>query len=275
METELAHNQSQENTQTFPPEPEPVKCGCGVSIRWIWVDRIENPISGKPFDWTEKWSPPDKVCEKCQEIIFEQKRKEREEIQKIKQAERIEEINNEITIEMGGSRTANWNFGSFVTENENQVKALTLAKKSANREGNLYLWGKQTGTGKSHLAGASYRYSCIEKRSWGYFWKPSALLRYMRVLDSEEQEKRLEKLIKAPILVIDDLGIGNVTDFSLQILYEIVDGRWMNESKGLIITANLSLDDLAKKLDDDRLPSRIAGMCDVIELKGKDRRINK
>lgn len=275
METELERNLSQGNTRTFPHEPEPIKCGCGVSMKWEWVESITNPLTGTPFDWTNKWSHPDKVCEKCQEKIYERERKEMKELEEKKQALRIEEIKNEITLEMGGSRTVNWNYGSFVTENETQEKALVLAKKTANREGNLYLWGKQTGTGKSHLAGASYRHACIEKGLWGSFWKPSSLLRYLRVLDAEEQEKRILKLIRDPMLVIDDLGIGNITDFSLQIFYDIIDGRWMNESNGLIITANLSLDDLAKKLDDDRLPSRIGGMCDVVELKGKDRRIEK
>lgn len=275
METELVPSLSPGNTQIFLPEPKPLHCECGVSMRWRWVDRIENPLTGIPFDWTNKWAHPGKLCEKClekREAEIQKEEKAREEKMRLL---RIEQLNNRITLEMGGGRTANWNFSSFLVENDTQAKALVSAKKAANGDGNLYLWGKHTGTGKSHLAGASYRHAVLTGNAWGGFWKPSSLLRYMRILDSDEQEKRVKKLIVSPILVIDDLGIGNVTDFSLQIFYDIVDGRWMKEMNGMIITANLSLDDLAKKLDDDRLPSRIAGMCDVVELTGKDRRIDK
>jgi DNA replication protein DnaC len=45
--------------------------------------------------------------------------------------------------------------------------------------------------------------------------------------------------------------------------------------KAHIITANLSLDDLAQKLGDDRLSSRIAGMSEVIEVIGPDMRLVK
>jgi len=275
METELEPSLSPGNTQIFLPEPKHLHCECGVPMPWRWVDRIENPLTGIPFDWTNKWAHPGKLCEKClekREAQFKKEEKVREEKMRLL---RIDELNRDLTIEMGGSRTDTWTFSSFLVENETQEKALAAAKKAAKGEGNLYLWGKHTGTGKSHLAGASYRYARVERHEWGGFWKPSSLLRYMRILDADEQEKRVKKLIVSPILVIDDIGIGNVTDFSLQIFYDIVDGRWMKDMNGMIITANLSLDDLAKKLDDDRLPSRIAGMCDVVELTGKDRRIDK
>ncbi|MBK7215468.1 MAG: hypothetical protein IPH88_19810, partial [Bacteroidales bacterium] len=51
---------------------------------------------------------------------------------------RIEQLNNRITLEMGGGRTANWNFSSFLVENDTQAKALVAAKKAANGDGNLY-----------------------------------------------------------------------------------------------------------------------------------------
>jgi len=39
-----------------------------------------------------------------------------------------------------------------------------------------------------------------------------------------------------------------------------------------LITSNLTLDEIAEKVG-DRIASRIAGMCKVVEVRGKDRRI--
>ena len=63
------------------------------------------------------------------------------------------------------------------------------------------------------------------------------------------------------------------TEYSMSIFYEILDGRLMQKQNGLIITSNLSLNELAVKMGDDRITSRIAGMCRVISLGGDDRRM--
>ena len=70
------------------------------------------------------------------------------------------------------------------------------------------------------------------------------------------------------VLFIDDLGVEKNTDFVKEITYFIINEREANE-KDLIITSNLGLEDL-----EQRVASRIAGMCKIIRLKGKDRRIN-
>lgn len=49
----------------------------------------------------------------------------------------------------------------------------------------------------------------------------------------------------------------------------------MQETGGLIITSNLSLDNLRARFADDRLTSRIAGMCKILEITGADRRLGK
>jgi len=73
-------------------------------------------------------------------------------------------------------------------------------------------------------------------------------------------------------LMLDDLGTERPTDWALQNLYLIIDRRY-RDTKRTFITSNLSLDELADRLD-DRIASRIAGMCKVVNLKGGDRRIS-
>lgn len=135
---------------------------------------------------------------------------------------------------------------------------------------NLYLWGL-AGTGKTHLATALVRF-------WddGRVVKPQAILRRLRGLKSGKDEQAvLDTLAGFPHLVIDDLGVEKSTAFSLSSLYEIIESRDMAYRTGLIVTSNLSLTALAEKLGDDRIASRLAGMCRVIQITGTDRRLPK
>ena len=73
-------------------------------------------------------------------------------------------------------------------------------------------------------------------------------------------------------LLLDDLGSEKSTDWSLQSLYIIINSRYEN-LKPTIFTNNFDLDQLAEKLGDDRIPSRIHSMCYIHTLKGSDRRL--
>ena len=53
-------------------------------------------------------------------------------------------------------------------------------------------------------------------------------------------------------LVLDDLGIEKTSDWSFQTLYLIINQRY-EKLKPVIFTSNLSLEELAGQLGDDRL----------------------
>lgn len=73
------------------------------------------------------------------------------------------------------------------------------------------------------------------------------------------------------ILILDDFGVEKNTDWAFQMLYILINRRYENMNK-TIITSNLSLSQLADKLNDDRIPSRLQQMCDIIETAGFDYR---
>ena len=68
------------------------------------------------------------------------------------------------------------------------------------------------------------------------------------------------------LLVIDDFGTVKTTDWVLSILYSIINNRYEGLKK-TIINSNLSLNEIAKSLGDDRITSRIERMCKVIRKK--------
>jgi DNA replication protein DnaC len=162
---------------------------------------------------------------------------------------------------LGGDKAYN----NFTLEKFTNKAATELCSRYPNE--NLFLWGT-AGTGKTHLATA-----LIRQYREGRVVKPQHIYRACRGLkDGKEEQAAINEFRDCPYLGIDDLGADKKTDFSFSTLYEIIDGRDMYERKGLIITSNLSLGDLAARLDDDRIISRINGMCKIIELTGKDGR---
>lgn len=91
--------------------------------------------------------------------------------------------------------------------------------------------------------------------------------------DNEDAYEILDIVAEVPFLAIDDLGATKATDFVRQAIYYIINERETRE-RPTFITSNFSLAELNDQFD-PRISSRIAGMCDVIEMKGKDRRVSR
>jgi DNA replication protein DnaC len=81
----------------------------------------------------------------------------------------------------------------------------------------------------------------------------------------------IEKYAGSRCLIMDDLGVEKTSKWSMQTLYSIIDRRYRDERQTLV-TSNLTLNEIAEKVG-DRIASRIAGMCKVVEIKGRDRRL--
>lgn len=175
---------------------------------------------------------------------------------------RIEKEKQRDIIRLGGLKAYN----QFTLGKYTNKEALELCAEYPDK--NLFLWGA-AGTGKTHLATA-----LVREYPEAQVIKPQHIYRACRGIKSgEEEQAAINSYIKIPNLVIDDLGVDKKTDFSFQTLYEVIEGRDMSEINGLIITSNLSLSALSERLQDDRITSRIIGMCKIIEITGKDYRI--
>jgi len=93
---------------------------------------------------------------------------------------------------------------------------------------------------------------------------------------NEGEVEIINSLKNASLLILDDLGAENSTPWAKEKIYEIVDSRY-RDRKPIIITTNLSLEQLKEKMTSDdgvyRTYDRIIEMCTPIEVKGKARRI--
>lgn len=138
---------------------------------------------------------------------------------------------------------------------------------------NAYLHGA-CGTGKTHLAIGAYRLCDMSSvdRGVGYLTWPS-LNRRFRALRAEKEVELLNETARCSPLLIDDLAAGRSSEFTCDIFLQILNIRIQEGVNGLIVTSNLSLSDLASKLQDDRISSRLAGLCQVFRMEGADERM--
>lgn len=155
------------------------------------------------------------------------------------------------------------------------MKALNAARNFAPEAEDLFFTGP-AGTGKTHLAGAIVRKKLFATGAWGVeFHKVPRLLRWFHLRKPSEQDEELDRLAKLEVLVLDDLGVEKDSEYNLGTLYELLDARAMSRRHGLVITSNLGPEELAAKMGDDRLPSRIFGMCAVHRLEAPDARLKE
>lgn len=154
-------------------------------------------------------------------------------------------------------------------------------KRLENLTDSLYLTGLR-GTGKTHTAAAMVKEIMLDKTPdhgrAGIRWISAVdLLLEIRGSFRDGSERSEDGIIEdygeSRLLVLDDLGAEKTTEWSLQTLYTIIDRRY-REERQTIITSNLSLDELADKLD-DRIASRLSELCRVVVLTGPDRRTQK
>ncbi len=135
----------------------------------------------------------------------------------------------------------------------------------------LYLHGS-TGSGKSHLATVAARktFNLPNWRGQIITTTPMEISRRLRACDGgAAEEEAIQDIINCKTLVIEDIGVAKDTEFLISTMYEIINGRYQRYAGGLIVTSNLSLSELARKLNDDRVSSRISQMCKIFNFAGE------
>jgi DNA replication protein DnaC len=140
------------------------------------------------------------------------------------------------------------------------------------------------GTGKTHLAVAALQQILREKSPpvHGKFADfTSLVLEIQMTFDGSGGSREiLRPLIDCDLLVLDELGAGKTTPWVMDLLYYLVNTRYL-ENRLTIFTTNYS--DFPKKPTDEsltdrvsqRIRSRLWEMCRRIELRGRDYRAER
>lgn len=158
-----------------------------------------------------------------------------------------------------------YNLGTKYSENFNKAKENGLG---------LLIHGSP-GNGKSYLSFAIAN-RLLQKQTPVICISINGLLERIRETYSrwgkEGETEILKSLGNADLVVLDDLGVEQSTEWSVTKIYNIIDSRYRNKLP-LIVTTNVSIEDL-KEMYGERTVDRLLEMCTPIKNNGPSIRAN-
>lgn len=179
-------------------------------------------------------------------------------------------------------RYAGLTFDDYTTDasNQNAVKWARYILK--NPQQSLFITGG-AGTGKTFLAAIVAQELAKAGKSVLFVDVPTLLDNLRKTFNKKsDDDTTLDEMMKAlsaaDVLILDDLGVENPTNWVAERLYVIVNDRY-NAGKAIIATSNFSLGGLINRFADDitgtRIVSRLQHMCKQAEITGADKRLRR
>lgn len=170
---------------------------------------------------------------------------------------------------------------TFAKDDKSNPRLSEIAHKYVDRFADMKMRGKglvlygSVGTGKTFIA-ACIANALIEK---GY---PCLVTNFARIINGvsgapiDKKQQYFDDLNRHDLLVIDDLAAERQTDYTSEIIYNVIDAR-IRCGKPLIVTTNLSLYDLTstKDIKKQRIYSRVLEMCTPVLVDFENRRLKK
>lgn len=155
-----------------------------------------------------------------------------------------------------------------------ETKSINMCKKYADKfvektpKVGMYLYGP-VGTGKT-FAACCMANELMESNKATLVMNLGLYLTKLKREWAEAENDVLNYAKECDMLIIDDFGVEKVTEFVLEKLFALVDTRYRSQ-KAMVITSNLSLDEIRAKFG-DRIADRIVDMCFPVEVKGESMR---
>lgn len=162
--------------------------------------------------------------------------------------------------------------GNYTGRNSAQDTAKKNAEEYIHNFGSIVQGGKngliftgRPGCGKSHLAAAVLKRLIKDGHDGRYANVPTVFDSIRASFNAEgDREDIAADLMRAEVLVLDDLGTEHITDWVTEQLYLIINSRY-NDMLATIITTNLTTTQLEQRYD-ARIMSRICEMCQLVEI---------
>lgn len=200
-------------------------------------------------------------------------------------------IEQKFSISELGKRFEECKFDSFIgrpgTEKALESSLDYASSFDNKQEIGLILFG-EPGNGKSHLAAAIAHEVKIKGYTVVFQTMAELLDRIRNTFNSKEKETEKEimtALLECDLLVLDDIGAERISDWVLEKMFLIIDGRYRRK-KPIVYTSNYSLKELMDcftpknvskddKVKANRIISRMLGSSTIVENKASDYRLEE
>lgn len=201
----------------------------------------------------------------CERVKEAQEKMEREQYQRRMELER----NRSLCFH--DKRMLNWNFDYDNGRTSTMEKAKLYVEHWDDVRKNgagLLLWGG-IGSGKTYLAACIG--NALLEQGKKVLMTDFVSITNISVYDIQEY---VQSLSAYDLLIIDDLGAERKTEYAVQNIFDVINRRW-ESGKPLIVTTNLSLEDIHQETDlvKGRIYDRLLDMCTPVMVIGESKRI--
>jgi len=157
-------------------------------------------------------------------------------------------------------------FHNYIPKNQTQREAKDMAQEYAknfqqirNERNNSIAFLKQVGSGKTHLSIAISNKLMEQGVGVRYMQYREAITHLKQnIVDEEFYQREMSKYKNAPVLLMDDLYKGKTTESDINLVYEIINHRYL-KGMPIILSCEYDMDKLLEF--DEAIGSRIAEMC--------------
>ena len=165
---------------------------------------------------------------------------------------------------------ARYTFDNYKTDTPETKAILKKAKEFLITEAPCFVIMGKTGSGKTHICTALCSKLIEDGWKTKYFlWRTDAAILKSMVNDGDRYQTEINKLRNVPVLYIDDLFKGSITEADKNLAFTILNDRYNSANKKTIISTELTVNELMQI--DEAIAGRIIEQARGYVVKAPDK----